>query len=569
MNKYLCLLLPVLCFNIARAQKPIQSRDYPQDYFRYPIDLPPSIAGGFAELRPNHFHAGLDFRTNQRSGYPVHGAADGFISRVRVQFGGGGNIVYIDHPNGYTTVYMHNQSFAPEIDKALRDYQYAHQLYEVDFKLPPNQINVRKGDVIAISGQSGAVAGPHSHFEIRDTKSEQTINPQLFGITIPDRIAPRISAVGIYQLGDRPFSEHTPHHFLAVSGAGSNYHLTNPQVIEVSGNTGFGISTTDRNSASANPNGAYSIELVVDGKTVYTFAAERFAFDQTHAINAYIDYPSFLREHRFMQKCFIPPGSHITLYPQSVNRGVVFFNDDRLHDVQYIVKDVAGNTSTINLKVHSRPYPQAAATKPPSNLFYYDKVNVFTTSRLKIIVDPGNLYDNVEFTYDSLPKKPGKYSITHSIHNKFTPIHDHFDIWIKPDVPLGDLAGKAVIAGSGGVCDSCIYENGYVKGKSRSFGEFYITMDTTPPFVNPLNIHNGSNMAKARGIFFRIGDNLTGVKTYNGKIDGKWVLMKWDYKTKILSYTFDDSIARGKHSFELVVGDAKNNFTQYTAQFTR
>ncbi|WP_214071583.1 M23 family metallopeptidase [Mucilaginibacter sp. dw_454] len=569
MNKYCYPLLFLLSFQFVYAQKPIQSRDYPQDYFRYPLDLPPAAAGGFAELRPMHFHAGIDFRTNQRTGYPVHAAADGYISRVRVQFGGGGNIVYINHPNGYTTVYMHNLTFAPEIAKAVHDYQYQNQLFEVDFNLQPNQITVHKGDVIAISGQSGAVAGPHSHFEIRETKTEETVNPQLFGITIPDHIPPTITAVGVYSMGNRPFSEYTPHQFMAVAGAMGNYHLIRPQVIEVSGNTAFGISTTDMNNASSNRNGAYSIQLNIDGKTVYTFAAERFAFDQTHAINGYIDYPSFLREHRFMQKCFVPPGSHISLYPQSINRGIVNFNDDQVHDVQYVVKDVAGNTSTINLKVHSKPAPPVAAAKPPSNLFYYDRVNVFTTSRLKVIVDPGNLYDNVEFTYDSLAKKPGAYSITHRIHNKLTPIHDRYDIWIKPDLPLGDLAGKAVITGSGGLCDSCIYENGYVKGKARSFGDFYVTVDVTPPYVIPLNIHNGATMAKAHGIFFRIGDNLTGVKTYNGKIDGKWVLMAWDYKTKVLSYTFDDSVSRGKHNFELVVGDAKNNFTQYTAQFTR
>jgi hypothetical protein len=569
MNKYLYLLITLFSFNIANAQKPIQSRDYPQGYFRYPLDLPPAVAGGFAELRPNHFHAGLDFRTNQRTGYPVHAAADGYVSRVRVQFGGGGNIVYINHPNGYTTVYMHNQTFGPEIAKAVHDYQFAHQLFEVDFNLDPNQISLHQGDVIAISGQSGAVAGPHSHFEIRETKTEQTINPQLFGITIPDHIPPTITAAGIYELGDKPFSEHTAHHFLAVSGAAGTYHLTQPQVIEVSGNTGFGISTIDRNNASANPNGAYSIELAVDGKTVYTFAAERFGFDQTHAINGYIDYPSFLREHRFMQKCFVPPGSRISLYPQSINRGVVSFNDDQVHDVQYVVKDVAGNTSTLSYKVRSRPYPQAAATKAPSNMFYYDKVNVFNTPRLKVTIDPGNLYDNLEFTYDSLAKLPGRYSIVHRIHNKMTPIHDRYDIWIKPDVPLGDLAGKAVITGSGGLADSCIYENGWVKGKARSFGEFYVTVDTTPPYVTPLNIHNGAVLTKARGIFFRIGDNLTGVKSYNGKIDGKWVLMTWDYKTKVLSYTFDERIEPGKHTLELVVGDAKNNFRQYIAQFTR
>src|ERR1700761_991032 len=218
------LYFSCLCFT-AGAQGPIQSRPYPKNFFRYPLDLPPSTAGGFGELRPNHFHAGLDFRTNQRSGYPVHAAADGYISRIHVQFGGGGNIVYIAHPNGYTTVYMHNERFSPEITKAVRDYQYQHQQFDVDFNLLPGQINVCQGDLIAISGSSGAVAGPHSHFEIRDTKTEETINPQLFGITVPDAIAPVINAVAIYHLDNKPFSEKTKHEFLQVAGKAGNYHL--------------------------------------------------------------------------------------------------------------------------------------------------------------------------------------------------------------------------------------------------------------------------------------------------------------------------------------------------------
>ncbi|MDB5009557.1 MAG: family metallopeptidase [Mucilaginibacter sp.] len=274
------------------AQSTIQSREYPKRFFRYPLDLPPSTAGSFGELRPSHFHAGLDFKTNQRPGYPVHAAADGYVSRVRVQFGGGGNIVYIAHPNGYTTVYMHNERFSPEIAKAVRDYQYQHQQFEVDFNLQPSQINVCKGDVISISGSTGAVAGPHLHFEIRDTKTEETINPQLFGITIPDAIAPAINGIGIYHLDNKPFSEKTRHEFLQAAGGAGHYHLVKPGVITLNGQIGFGINANDMNSSSANHNGIYSLELKLDGKTVYTFVMERFAFDQTHAINAYIDYPT-------------------------------------------------------------------------------------------------------------------------------------------------------------------------------------------------------------------------------------------------------------------------------------
>ncbi|MFD2147610.1 M23 family metallopeptidase [Mucilaginibacter antarcticus] len=358
MNKLFATLLLIICHQYSlHAQALIQSKPYPKGYFRYPLDLPPSTAGGFGEIRPNHFHSGLDFRTNQRSGYPVYAAADGYISRLRVQFGGGGNIVYVDHPNGYTTVYMHNQSFAPQLAKALKDYQYKTQKFDVDFNLPPNQIKVGKGDVIAISGQSGAVAGPHVHFEIRDTKTEQTINPQLFGLTIPDQIAPAISTMAVYELDGKPFSENTVHQFLPVSGAEGNYHLTQAKVLTLTGAVGFGLSVIDQNSASANRYGIYSLELKLDGVTVYTFALERFGFDQTKAINGYIDYPTFATTGRFIQKCFIPPGNKLPLYPQAIDRGIINFIDDAMHTVEYVVKDVAGNTSTLSARVQSKSPP--------------------------------------------------------------------------------------------------------------------------------------------------------------------------------------------------------------------
>ncbi|HTD40578.1 MAG TPA: M23 family metallopeptidase, partial [Mucilaginibacter sp.] len=299
-----CLGLFMNCF----AQETIQTKQYPRNFFRYPLDLPPSTAGSFGELRPEHFHSGLDFKTNGRTGYPVHAAYDGYISRLRVQFGGFGNAIYITHPNGYTTVYGHIERFSPQLEQIVLKQQYEQQSFEVDFNLPPTQAMVCKDDVIAWSGNAGASAGPHLHFEIRDAQTEQTINPQLFGLTIPDRVAPTLGTICVYRLGDAPFSEKTPRQFFGVKGAAGHYHLVKSQVINVSGETGFGITATDMNSASFNHNGIYSIELKVDGATVYTFAAERFAFDQTHSINAYIDYPTFLSSHRFIQKCFILPG---------------------------------------------------------------------------------------------------------------------------------------------------------------------------------------------------------------------------------------------------------------------
>ncbi|MDO3625978.1 peptidoglycan DD-metalloendopeptidase family protein [Mucilaginibacter sp. BT774] len=562
----ICLGFAINCF----AQDPIQTKQYPKNFFRYPLDLPPSTAGSFGELRPEHFHSGLDFKTNSRTGYPVHAAYDGYISRLRVQFGGFGNAIYVTHPNGFTTVYGHIERFDAKLEEIVRKQQYDSQSFEVDFKLPPTQVMVCKDDVIAWSGNAGASAGPHLHFEIRDTQTEQTINPQLFGLTIPDHVPPALGAICVYRLSDAPFSEKTPRQFFAVAGAAGHYHLTKPQVINVSGETGFGITATDMNSASFNHNGIYSIELKVDGTTVYTFAVERFAFDQTHSINAYIDYPIFLSSHRFIQKCFILPGSKITLYPQSVNRGVVNFTDDAIHDVQYVVKDVAGNTSTLNIKVKSSTAKIAAVpTSTGTTLFHYDRQNEFNADNLKVVVPKGNLYDDLNFTYSASPGKPGMYSAIHHLHNHLTPINDTFQIWIKPDEKIGNNIGKAVIMNANGVCEGGTYDNGYIKASARTFGDYYIRVDSVPPVIHSLNIKNGSNMAKMQRIALKIGDNMSGVKTYTGKIDGKWVLMEWDYKTKVLSYKFDKDLASGKHIFDLTVTDNKDNISQFSAYFFR
>jgi murein DD-endopeptidase MepM/ murein hydrolase activator NlpD len=570
-KKFLAALLLCICFLAdSNAQDVVQTRQYPKNYFRYPLDLPPSTAGSFAELRPNHFHSGLDFKTNHQNGYPVYAAADGFVSRLRVQFGGFGNAVYITHPNGYTTVYGHLESLNPQLAQLVRAYQIQQKNDLVDFNLLPLQVPVTKGQVIALSGSTGDAVGPHLHFEIRDTQTEQTINPQLFGLTIPDNIPPFLGTACVYHLDDAPFSEKTRRDLLPVAGAAGQYHLKAPHIINVSGNTAFGITAVDVNNTSPNNNGVYSIELKLDGKTVYTFAAERFAFDQTRAINAYIDYPEFLASHRFIQKCFILPGSKVTLYPQAINRGVVNFNDDSVHTVEFVVKDVAGNTSTLSLKVKSSIQTSQPPYQPTGTLFRYGQENKAGNDKLTVRIPAGSLYDDMDFSWSELPKRPGAFSATYSIGNRFIPVNGGYDLWIKPDsTQAGWRADKAVIVNGAGICEGGVYANGYVYAQPLTFGDFYIKLDTTAPYIHPLNIINGAKMAAKKTISLKIGDNLSGIKSYNGYIDGKWVLMQWNNKNSVLSYTFDDTVTPGKHTFELTVTDQKNNSNTFKADFYR
>ncbi|RKR82328.1 peptidase M23-like protein [Mucilaginibacter gracilis] len=556
------------------AQDIVQTHTYPKDFFRYPLDLPPTTAGTFGELRSNHFHSGLDFKTNQRTGYPVHAAFDGYISRLRIQYGGFGRAVYITHPNGFTTVYGHLERLAPELAKIVHDYQYEHQTYEADITLLPFQQNFIKGQVFAWSGNAGASAGPHVHFEIRDAITEQTINPQLFGLSIPDKIPPTISGLYAYHLNGLPFSEKTAKEFYPVAGSGAAYRLLKSSVINLSGDIGFGIMATDRNSTSMNKNGVYSIQLKVDDKLIYTFAVERFAFDQTHAINAHIDFPAFLATGREIQKSFILPGNKISVYPQQVNRGIITFNDDAIHNIEYVVKDVAGNTSTLKFKVKSKPAEPPSSQKPPGVLFKYNQQNDFSFDKARVIIPQGNLYDDLYFNYAVLPRHPGAYSATYRIHNRFTPIHDSFELWIKPDSNIGALANKAVIVNTaggseGGLYEGGLYEGGFIKAHCKGFGDFFVRIDTVAPVIYPLNITNGKNMAAAKTISLKMSDNLSGIKSYNGKVDGHWVLMELDYKTKILSYTFDENVKPGKHVFTLAVADNKDNLSLFTANFYR
>jgi hypothetical protein len=566
-KSFICLLGCLCTLVNARAQGIVPSRTYQVGVFQYPLDLPPSTAGSFGELRGNHFHSGLDFRTNRQIGYPVHAAMYGYVSRLRVQLGGFGNAVYITHPNGYTTVYGHLDHLIPELAQIVKKYQYDHQSAEVDFRLQQFDFPVTKGQLIAISGNTGASGGPHLHFEIRDSLTEETVNPQLFGLTLPDNIPPAVASVTVYHLNGRPFSENTPRDYLPVTGTTGNYRVS--QTLLLSGDIGFGITANDMNNSSANRNGIYSLELKVDDRTVYTFAVERFAFDQTHAINAYIDYPLYLKTHRWIQKCFILPGSHISLYPKSENRGIISFKDTLLHNVEYIVKDIAGNTSTVKLKVQSSIPKDHPVVNYSGIKFSFDKRNEFNKGPVKVVIEPGNLYDDLDFQYALLPQKPGTFSATHQVHNRFTPIHTNFDLWIKPDASIGALANKAVIVNTLAGCVGGIYQDGYVKAKPAAFGDFFVKLDTVAPVITPINIRNGSNLSGARVLSLRISDNLSGVKSYSAKIDGKWILLQQDYKTRIFRYIFDQSVTAGKHTFELSATDNKDNTVHYTAQFNR
>ncbi|WP_099369983.1 M23 family metallopeptidase [Sphingobacterium sp. 1.A.5] len=548
----------------------ITSRNYPQGYFRNPLNIAPDASGTFGELRSTHFHAGDDYRTQQKIGLPLHAAAEGYVSRVRVQIGGGGNSVYINHPNGFTSVYLHMDSFNDVLTKIIRAEQYKQQRFDVDMELKQGQVKLTKGQFIGNAGNTGGSAGPHLHFEIRDTKSQHPLNPQLFGLHFTDKFAPTINGIMVYDLEEPLFNENTGRRYQQLKALESGrYALASGAPISVNGKFGLGINTIDRHRAGGFQNGVYSIELFLDGKSVSTVLFEELDFNTSSAIHSYIDFPHFKRSKAKVQKSFKDPGNPIQIFKNLNNQGIMELNDDKIHDVKYVVKDVHGNCSELDFKVRNNPSYAAKKNPIKGELFQYAKDNSFSADEVKVEIPKGSLYSDVDFIYSKSAARPNSYSSVHHVQNNLTPLFSTYKLSIKPTILPSHLESKALLASVQGGSVGGKFENGWVMVNTKIFGSFYVTVDTVAPTITPRNFSNGKNVSGQSKIDFTISDNFSGIQSFNAYIDDKWVLMEYDSKNRHVWHRFEPSLSKGQHTFKFVVKDWKDNEKVYQATFTR
>lgn len=574
-----------------------QGDRYPRDYFRLPLDLPVALSGSFGELRSNHFHTGLDFRTQQTTGHPVHAAADGFISRLVEGPWGYGKAVYIEHPNGFTTVYGHLERFMPAAAAEMKRYQYEQETFSADIPLIADKIPVKKGDIIAWSGNSGSSGGPHLHFEIRHTESEEPINPLLFGLPVPDHVRPAIDGLFIYPLTDSSSVNGAGFRAgFSVSKTGASRYIVNPsQTITVNGRIGFGIIATDQFDGAPNRNGNYAIELKKNGQTIYYSETDRLNFANNRAMNAHIDYGAYLLDRRRIQKSYVSPGNPLGIYKRLSNRGSALFSGPGTHEMEYIVSDVAGNRSILTFtltstdagrtssgaaqaKKNAAPLKNAALSANKASLqhrtadFRYDRPNRYAAPEFRLSMEANTLYDNIGFLYSKKPGPEDSWSALHEVHDKNVPAHHTFDISIKTNPGLPD-SSKTLVVNEDRQAFPTTWEDGWAKARVRTFGNFYVTLDETAPRIRAVNISPGKNMAGNSAIVLKISDDLSGIRSFRGTIDGKWVLMELDGKTATLKHVFDERTpaksGSGKHTFRLIVTDMKNNTAVFEAAFSR
>ena len=552
----------------SNAQENIISK-VPKDYFINPLNIKLLLAGSFGEIRSNHFHSGIDIKTNQKEGYPVFAVADGFVSRLRVQIGGFGNAIYINHPVGINSVYAHLQKFNPRIEGMMRFRQFKYESFAQDFLLTPIEIPVKKGDLIGWSGNSGSSAGPHLHFELRDSKTEETINPLLLGIKINDTIKPNITGLYIYKTNQLPFSDATPKQYFQTIGSNGNYKLNNVEVINVATEIGLGIMAYDQQNETANKNGIFSATIKLDGEVIFETVIDKFAFDDSRAVNTFIDYPSKIASGRVIQKGFIGPNPKMKFYSQIKNRGLIILSDLNIHNVEYILKDYSGNESKLNFKLKSVP----AIVKTPlfiiGQQMSFAKANTFINNEVKVNLPANVLYDDIDFKFATSPKLSFAGSKTYQIHNKLTPLHNTYELAIKVDSNVLTYADKMLVINSESGSQGGEFKDGYVKANPKIFGNFYLRIDTIAPTIVPLNIKEAANLSTQKNVVFRISDNLAGIETFNLYIDNKWVLVEYDQRNGKLWHTFDERTGFGKHTLKLVVTDRKQNEKTYSVNFYR
>jgi hypothetical protein len=605
---------------------PACAQSYPKGYFKFPI-MPGQqnfIVGNMGELRPNHFHSGLDIKTLQREGLPVYACAEGYVSRVKASTSGYGNVVYITHPNGLVTVYAHLRNFNRPIGDYVRRQQYARQTFEIELLPQPNELPVLKGEIIAASGNTGSSGGPHLHFEIRDAK-ENVLNPLHFGFDeVIDRIPPAFDKIALRTLdvGARVKGEFGRVEVVPQKINPHTYTINQP--ITAFGQIGLEVLVHDKGNGVDNRNGVSAIEVTVDGKTVYAHHLESFSFDLNRHLNVHTDYASGAK----FQRCYVADGNALPIYRTAENRGKWNIAAKSTQRVTVTLWDAYRNQSQLNFTIQGQepktPVPVAKPGKLPPSIRYEVDENtlIVKVKNLKPGTNSATLHikqkpfilpvayqkaGEIGFVWDLRKGLPDSVNVSNTCLPFFfrrvvppqtdqvygndslrltfekTSLFDTLYLEVKrtgdeitvntPDIPLlsGIAIGmkprstdwdqsKTLAYAVRGRRLQCLGGT-WVNGQINFKTRELGTFTLATDTIPPKVILVSKN---ADQISLRIGDDLSGISSFRAQVDGKWLLMNYDHKRSLIWSEKADKDVPLQGTFTLEVKDLAGNTQVYT-----
>jgi hypothetical protein len=546
--------------------------------FTSPVQIPLSLSANFGELRQDHFHSGLDIRTQGVTGKEVIAAASGYVYRISVSPGGFGKALYLRHPSGYSTVYGHLDKFIPEIEEYVVSRQYEDRSYMITLWPSKDRFRFNQGDIIAYSGNTGSSSGPHLHYEIRKSEEEIPVNPLLFKFGIEDNYEPIIEKLVIYPAGRKTsINNQSKPLKINVTGGNGNYYLASKNEITINGPAGFGLKTYDLLNNSYSKCSVYSIELKIDSLPVYNYLMDAFSFNESRYINSHIDYETYLKENVYIERAFVLPNDKLSVYHDLVNKGIFNFKDDRKHHIEIIVTDINNNRSVLSFFVKSTSTPKQEVSDGPYEnnivIMPYNRNNKFVSKNVTVNIPAGVLYDTLRFEFSKISGNPDMYSDIYRIHNRYTPVHKPYNLSIKPGrIPMGKESKLLIVQ----IADelkrnplATTWVNGTLMSNPNSFGTFYVGIDTVPPVISVNGLTEGANLSGKTEFRIKISDDISGIKSYEPQIDGKWALFEYDQKNNLLTYRFDSKrITKGiKHTLSLMVADNCGNISTMNREF--
>ena len=511
--------------------------------FHSPIDAPFDLSGTFGEYR-SRFHTGIDFKSRGVQGQKIFSIEEGYVSRIEVNNYGYGKVVYIDHPNGFTSVYAHLKDFSTELDNYIRGEQYRSKTSTIKKFPKKGEIKVMRGELIGYSGNTGGSFAPHLHFEIRDTDTQDALNPLMFNYKYIDQERPIIR--GLYLIDEENTLVSSLPLKKEIKKLNDSTYTTDE--IEYNKKTGFGIDIYDiQYKGLFNQNGVYKVDLLIDSLLVYSFKMDRIKFSQNHYRKIMYDYMSAINNRKRVLKVYTPQNANLSFLKNNDFNGILDPSKYTDNSVSIRVSDWNNNSSYLNFRVK--------ATDNNDEVTSYDGIEILTNQNYKINknlsiieIKKNTFYNdlllNISFKDDTLDLGEDKDPFRKSMIIKLPQmISDTLEL---RQSFIGRIKDKKITYINSRKDDSYIYAN------TSSLGKYTISRDTLKPEIKPINFKQNSNISSRSSIRLRLKDEMSGIKSYDAFLNGKWALFEYEPKSNLIFHKISDNIIKKGENILLI-----------------